>query len=59
METKPKPQGMTVGEFVRRATPLVAEKYGIRLDQAEELVRRTLQDDMPHLNLTGKPKDIQ
>ena len=36
---------ITIGEFVRRATPLVAEQYGIRLDEAETLVRKVIQDE--------------
>jgi hypothetical protein len=39
-----KEKNMTVGEFVRRATPLVAKKYGLRLDDAEKLVRREFQE---------------
>ena len=40
-----KEKGMTIGEFVRKATPIVAEKYGLRLDDAERLVRKTIRDE--------------
>jgi hypothetical protein len=38
-------KGMTIGEFVRKATPIVAEKYGLRLDNAEKLIRKMIQDE--------------
>ena len=45
MDKEEEKPSLTVGEFVKRATPLVAEKYGITLEQARELVVRCLKDE--------------
>ena len=50
---------MTVGEFVRRATPLVAKKYGLRLDDAEKLVRRELRDALEEEKRQKKLQESQ